>query len=69
MDKAMTLRLPADQAREAEAVARVDGVPLSSLVRSALADKIAARRRDPEFQARLRRHLEEDQEILKRLAE
>jgi hypothetical protein len=69
MEKAMTLRLPPDQAREAEVVARVEGLSLSALVRSALAETIAARRADPEFRARMRRHLEEDREILERLAE
>jgi hypothetical protein len=68
MDKAMTLRLSADQAREAEVVARADGVSVNQLVRTALAEKIAARRKNKDFQKRVRQILDEDREILERLA-
>jgi hypothetical protein len=64
-----TVRQPADQADEVEFVARVDGIPASELIREAIAAHLAARRADPEFQARLRQRMEADQEILRRLAE
>ncbi len=64
-----TIRQPADQADEVEFVARVDGVPASELIRDAIAAHLAARRADPEFQARLRHRMEADRQILRRLAE
>jgi predicted transcriptional regulator len=69
MPKNMTLRLSDEQARELEAVARVDEMPVSEAVRLAIADRIEARRKDQEFQARLRRIMKENQEALARLAE
>jgi len=67
--KAMTLRLPAKQARELETVAQIDQVPVAEAVRSAIEAHIEARRRDEEFRARLRRTLEEQRDILERLAQ
>lgn len=67
--KAMTLRLPADQAAELEKVAAIDGVPISSLARDALLRHVEERRRDPEFRKRLERYLVEDKAILDRLAQ
>lgn len=64
-----TIRQPADQADEVELVARIDGVPASEFIREAIAAHLAARRADPEFQARLRHRLEADRQILERLAE
>ena len=66
--KAMTLRLPADQAAELEAVARADGKAVSESVREAIDALIDERRKDKEFQARLRQMVEEDRAILDRLA-
>lgn len=67
--KAMTLRLDEEKAAELEAVARVDRVPVSEAVREAITEHIEARRRDREFQARLQRMLEDEREILERLAD
>ncbi len=67
--KAMTLRLPADQAAEFEAVARADNMSVSEAARAALADRIEARRKDKEFQARLKQMVEQDARVLKRLAQ
>lgn len=67
--KVTSLRLPADLAEEISAVARVDGLPISELVRAALYQFITARRAEPDFKEQLRKLLEEDQEVLKRLAE
>ena len=66
--KAMTVRLDADQARLLERVAEVDGVPVSEAIRMAIDEHIAARRQDKEFRASLRKLVEENQDILERLA-
>lgn len=66
--RALTLRLPADQAAQLEAVARADGVSVSEAVRSAIADRIAARRNDRAFQARIRQMMEEERAVLEQLA-
>ena len=66
--KAMTLRLPNDTAKDLEAVAKVDDVPVSEAVRTAIDAHIEKRRQDKEFRKRLRRSLEENKEILERLA-
>jgi predicted DNA-binding protein len=66
--KAMTLRLPPDQASALEAVAQVNGVTVAEEVRKAIQARIDALRADPDFQARLRDHLERNREILKGLA-
>jgi predicted DNA-binding protein len=67
--KATSLRLPPELAEELAGVARVDGVPVSEIVRAAIYEYIAARRIHPEFKERLRRCMEEDRKALERLAE
>lgn len=67
--KATSLRLPEELASELAAVARADGMKMSEAVRDAIAKHIAERREDRAFQARLKKRLEEDHEVLKRLAE
>jgi post-segregation antitoxin (ccd killing protein) len=54
-------------AAELAAVARADGMPVSEVVREAIAKHIAERRADKDFQKRLKQVLEEDEQILKRL--
>jgi len=66
--KAMTLRLPADKAAELEAIARIDNVSIAEAVRAAIDERIAQRRQDSDFQARLRAIVEQDRAILERLA-
>jgi hypothetical protein len=66
--KNMTLRLPADQADELEAVARAEGISVSDAVREAIAEHIARKRKDKAFRERLRAVVERDREILERLA-
>ena len=68
MTKNLTVRLPEDLAADAEAVARVDGVSLNELVRQSLVDAVAQHRKDPEFRARVAKIIEEDRELLERLA-
>jgi predicted DNA-binding protein len=67
--KAMSLRLPEEVAADLAAVARADNMPVSEAVREAIDNHIAARRADEDFQKRLKRRLEEDREVLQRLAE
>jgi predicted DNA-binding protein len=67
--KVTSLRLPDYMAAELAAVARADDVPVSEAVREAIEKHITERRADKDFQQRLKRLLEEDQEVLKRLAE
>lgn len=66
--KATSLRLSEPMAAELAAVARADGIPISEAVRQAIEKHIAERRADEEFQKRLKKLLEEDQRVLKRLA-
>lgn len=69
MDKAMTLRLSAEQAAELEAVAQADEMSVSEEVRIAIAERIERRRKDKKFQERLRRMLQENARVLERLAQ
>ena len=58
--KNMMLRLDPDLAGQLQAVAEVEGRPVSEIVREAIRELVAARRRDKRFQRRLhetaRRH-------------
>jgi hypothetical protein len=67
--KAMTVRLTEGQAAELEAVAQVDGVPVSEEIRDAIDAHIEARRQDKEFQRRLRESIARNQQILDKLAQ
>jgi predicted DNA-binding protein len=67
--KVTSLRLPDYMAAELSAVARADDMPVSEAVREAIEKHIAERRADEQFQQRLKKLLEEDQEVLKRLAQ
>jgi hypothetical protein len=68
MTKNLTVRLPEDLAAAAEAVARADGTSLNETVKEALAEAVERRRKDPAFKKRLRQIIEEDRELLERLA-
>ena len=68
MARNMTLRLTDQQAAELDAIARIENIPVAEEVRHAIADRIASRRKDGEFQARLKASIERNQEILRRLA-
>lgn len=67
--KAMTLRLPAEQADALELVAQVDGVSVSQAVRDAIESHIDSRRADDGFQQRLAASIARYRRILDRLAE
>jgi metal-responsive CopG/Arc/MetJ family transcriptional regulator len=65
--KVMSLMLPADLAEELAAVARTDEVPISESIRAAIHEHITTRRSSPGFQARRKRLVERDREILEGL--
>lgn len=65
--KAMTVRLDADQAQDLEAIAAVEGTPISEEVRKAIARHIAEKKKDKDFQTRLRKSIEKNRAILDRL--
>jgi predicted DNA-binding protein len=66
--KAMTLRIDIDTAEQLEALAQVEGVPVSEVVREALGRHIEERRADAGFQTRLRDSVERNRAILERLS-
>jgi predicted transcriptional regulator len=68
MAKNMTVRLDDELAADTEALARAEGKSLNEIVRQALREAVERRRKDPKFKARVRRIIEEDRELLERLA-
>jgi hypothetical protein len=68
MTKNLTIRIPDEVAANAEAIARVDGVSLNETVKQSLMETVERRRSDPEFKYRLAKIIEEDRELLERLA-
>ena len=68
MAKNMTVRLDDELAADTEALARAEGQSLNETVKQSLREAIEARRADPEFKDRIKRILEEDRELLERLA-
>lgn len=68
MTKNFTVRLPDELAADTEALARVEGVSVNETVKRALLDAVERRRKDPTFKKRLQRIIEEDRELLERLA-
>lgn len=68
MTKNLTVRLPDDLAADAEAVARAEGTSLNETIKDALAEAVERRRKDPAFKKRLHDIVEQDRELLERLA-
>ena len=68
MAKNLTLRLDDELAADTEALARAEGKSLNETVKQALIEAVERRRSDPAFKARLQRIIEEDRELLERLA-
>ncbi len=62
--KAMTLRLSTEQAEELATVASVDDLPVAEVVRAAITEHIAARKRDEQFRRTLRERIEKAQKLL-----
>ena len=67
--KSMTLRLDRELVDKVRTIAEVEETTVSDVIRDALADHVEKRRRDPEFQAMLKRNLRRHQELLSRLAD
>ncbi len=68
MAKNLTVRLDDDLAADTEALARAEGQSLNETVKIALREAVERRRRDPSFKARLQRIIDQDRELLERLA-
>lgn len=68
MTKNLTVRLPDDLAAEAEAVARAEGISLNETIKGALVEAVERRRKDPAFRKRVREIIDQDRELLERLA-
>jgi hypothetical protein len=66
--KNLTVRLDDDLAADVEALARAEGQSLNETLKVALREAVERRRKDPNFKKRLRRIIEEDRELLERLA-
>lgn len=64
-NKAMTIRLTADQAEELNTVAAVDGQSVAQVIRVAITDHIEERKRDAAFQDGLRERIEQVQRMLR----
>ena len=68
MAKNLTVRLDDELAADTEALARAEGQSLNETVKTALREAVERRREDPEFKQRVRRIIQEDTELLERLA-
>jgi predicted DNA-binding protein len=66
--KALTLRLPAEQAEALEKVAEIDETSVTEAIREAIDAHIAQRVADEEFQRRLKASMDRHQRVLDRLA-
>ena len=64
--KSMTIRLSADQAAALETVAAVDDCAVSDVIRAAISEHIALRKRDPGFQEGLRMTIEQARQLLEK---
>lgn len=60
----MTIRLSPEQAEALETVANIEDRAVSDIIRAAINDHIAARRRDPQFQEGLRARIERVRRLL-----
>ena len=68
MAKNLTVRLDDDLAADAQALARAEGRSLNETMKLALSEAVERRRRDPKFKARVRKIIDQDRELLERLA-
>jgi len=66
--KNLTVRLDDELAADAEALARAEGKSLNETVKLALSEAVERRRLDPKFKARVRKIIDQDRELLERLA-
>jgi len=68
MTRNMTVRLPDELAADTEALARVEGKSVNETIKDALSAASDQRRRDPKFKKRVQQIIDEDRELLERLA-
>lgn len=66
--RAISIRLPQQMAAELAAIARTKDVPTSEVIREAIEGYISSLSTDKDFRLRLKKHLEDELEILERLA-
>ena len=67
--KSMTLRIDENLAERVRTIAEVEETTVSDVIRDALSEHVERRRRDPEFQAMLKRNLRRHEELLSMLAD
>ena len=67
--RSMTLRIDENLAERVRTIAEVEEATVSDVIRDALAEHVERRRRDPEFQAMLKRNLRRHEELLGMLAD
>lgn len=67
--KSITLRIDEALAEKVRTIAEVEETTVSDVIRDALAEHVERRRRDPEFQAMLKRNLQRHEELLSLLAD
>ena len=67
--KNLLLRLDPTLAAQLQAVAEVEGQPVSEVIREAIKDLVAARRKDRRFQQRLRQTARDHDKLLRLLRE
>ena len=67
--KSMTLRIDENLAERVRTIAEVEESSVSDVIRGAIAEHVERRRRDPEFQAMLKRNLRRHEELLSMLAD
>lgn len=68
MTRQTTVRLPEELADQAEAVARVRGTSVNTLIMESLTSEVPRVRDDEDFTSRARKLFERDKELLDRLA-
>ena len=68
MPKNLTIRLDDELAADTEALARAEGQSLNETVKVALREAVARRQNDPSFRRRLQQIIDDDRELLERLA-
>ena len=69
MTKQTTIRIPDEIADQAEAVARVKGVSINTLIVDSLTHEIDKVRSDKTFTTKARKILERDKELIDKLAQ
>ena len=69
MAKNLTVRLDDELAADAEALARAEGKSLNETVKLALSEAVERRRKDPKFRERVQKIIQQDRELLERLAQ